>query len=215
MTSALVAVLFASAASAGASHGFSSTTNNNAGDVGIGEAQLSVELKNTAGQVEFLYKNTGPDAAVITQIYWFDTIDLLSSFDSWSPTTPSGPDHGVDYGSPANIDQDSGKLPGYGGKNIADFALRPDNPQPKNGVGPGEDLSVFFNFTGDYLDLLEAIDTGELVTGIHVQSFKSGGSESFVTNKPPKPPTGVPSPTAAFAGLGLMGLLVSRRRRPD
>jgi len=37
----------------------------------------------------------------------------------------------------------------------------------------------------------------------HASLFTAGGT----------PPTGVPSPTAALAGLGLMGLLVSRRRR--
>ncbi len=214
MTSLAVAGLMASAASAGATYGFTHIVEDGDGptqlaDGAIGVSQLSLELKDTAGSAEFLFKNSGPDAAVVTQIYWFDVNDQLTSLDSW--TSASG---GPDYGAPPNSDEDKGKLPGYGGKNISDFDLKPDPSPSKNGIDIGEDLSVFFSYTGTYLEILEAIDSGDIVVGVHVQAYKSGGSESFVTGPPPKdPPTGVPSPTAALAGMGLMGLLVSRRRR--
>ena len=79
-------------------------------------------------------------------------------------------------------------------------------------MGTGEDVAVFFSFAGSYTALLEAMDSGDIKVGIHAQAFASGGSESFVST-PHTPPTGVPSPTAALAGMGLLGLIASRRRR--
>ena len=219
ITSFVAAVTFASVASAGATYGFTGITNNNAGDTAIGEAQLSVELIMSSGQVEFLFKNAGPDASSMVQLYWEDKTGVLSSLSNWSTTTPVG----------VNFDGGSAKpghLPGSNPK-IDDFSIQAYSPKGKpkdelvvkgkapNGVGPNEDVSIFFSYTNDYSDVLEAIDNGDLVIGVHVQAFKSGGSESFVTGGTPTPPTGIPSPTAAIAGLGLMSLLVSRRRRRD
>ena len=210
LTSLAAAVAFATTASAGASYGFMNITNNNAGDAAIGEAQFVVDVIDAGlGSVEFLFTNSGPYASSMVQLYWDDTTSVLSSLDSWSTTTPGGVDYSGGSANPSNLP--GGNPIGFS----ADFSIEPKNQGGKstNGVGVNEDVSIFFS--GTYLDIVEAIDNGELVVGLHAQAFRSGGSESFVTGGTPDPPTttGVPSPTAGLAGLGLLGLMVSRRRR--
>ena len=91
-TTFVAAVACTSIASAGASYGFSSITNNNAGDAAIGEAQFCVELiqgdKNT---VQFYFTNTGPDPVSMVQLYWEDKNNVLSNLFNWSTTTPIAP----------------------------------------------------------------------------------------------------------------------------
>lgn len=208
ITSFVAAVAFTSAASAGATYGFTGITNNNAGDTAIGEAQFSVELIDNAGLVEFLFKNAGPEASSMVQLYWEDSTGVLSALSNWSTTTPGGVDYtGLNAANP-------GHLPGASPTDFQDFSVQPTTQGGKvnNGVGPSEDVSIFFSYATNYSDVLEAIDNGDLIIGLHAQAFKSGGSEAFITGGTP---TGVPSPTAALAGIALMGVLVSRRRRRD
>lgn len=205
LTATLTALTFAATASAGATYGFTNITGNNAGDAAIGEAQFSVMVNDAgAGSVEFLFANSGPQASSMVQLYWDDATNVLSSLDSWSTTTPAGVDYtGLNAASP-------GHLPGAPPTDFTDFNVQPKNQGGKvnNGVGPSEDVSIFFS--GTYLSIIEALDNGDLVIGTHAQGFRSGGSESFVTGGTP---TGIPSPTAALAGLGLLGLIAARRRR--
>jgi MYXO-CTERM domain-containing protein len=207
----------ASAASAGATYGFSNITGNNLGDAAIGEAQFCVEVIESKKDsvVEFYFTNTGPDAASLVQLYWEDSSNVLNSLLGWETSTPSKatPNYGVDF---SGGSASPGHLPGSNPK-INDYSIQAKNQggKSKNGVGAGEDVSVYFSFFGDYTSLLEAMDNGDLVVGTHAQAYKSGGSESFVSVPKGTPPTGVPSPTAALAGMVLMGVLVSRRRRRD
>lgn len=216
LASLVAAVALTGSAFAGATYGFTGITNNNPGDVAIGEAQFSVELIEKASNVvEFYFTNAGPAATSMVQLYWEDHAGVLSSLNSWSTTTPKpAPDpYGVDFGGGS---ASPGHLPGSN-PFINDYSIQAANAggKSKNGVGIGENVSIFFSFLGSYADLLEAMNTGELVVGVHAQAFTSGGSESFVTGPKdtPPPPTGVPSPTAALAGVALMGLLASRRGR--
>ncbi|MFK7790926.1 MAG: hypothetical protein AB8C95_15720 [Phycisphaeraceae bacterium] len=222
ITSFVAAVAFTSAASAGASYGFVNITGNNAGDAAIGEAQFCVELierkggqEQQGGLVEFLFTNTGSDDASLVQIYWEDSNDLLSSIAGWDTTTPytPAPNYGVEFGGGS---ASPGHLPGSNPK-INDFSIQAENKggKSKNGVGAGENVSVYFSYSGSYIALLEAMDSGDLIVGTHAQAFASGGSESFISGPKGTPPTGVPSPTAALAGVGLLGLLAARRRRRD
>lgn len=206
ITSFVAAVAFASAASAGATFGFTNITGNNAGDAAIGEAQFSVTvIEESAGFVQFKFMNSGPEDSSLVQLYWEDTTNLLSSITGWS-TTSSGVDFSGGSAKP-------GHLPGSSPK-INDFSIQAASKggKSKNGVGAGEDVTVRFTSDVDnyYSKVVEAIESGELIIGTHAQAFVSGGSESFITGTPH---TAVPSPTAALAGLGLLGLIAARRRR--
>jgi hypothetical protein len=203
ITSFVAAITFSASAFAGATYGFTSITNNNPGDAAIGEAQFSLEVIDGGGLVEFKFGNSGPDAVVMTNLYWDDDTNVLTSLDSYSPVTA-----GVDYSGGSAT---PGHLPGAAPSDFQDFSIQPKNPKPQKGLSPGENVSIFFTATASYLDVIEAMNAGDLTVGVRAQSFRSGGSEGFVTKG--TPPTGVPSPSAALAGLGLMGLLVSRRGR--
>jgi len=213
ITTSLAVALITTSASAGATYGFTHLYEAGDGpsqlaDGAIGEAQFSVEvIEESAGFVRFKFTNSGPDDSSMVQLYWEDTTNVLSSLQNWSTSTPSGVDFSGGSASP-------GHLPGSSPK-IDDFSIQPKSQggKSKNGVGPNEDVTVRFLYSNSYFDVLEAMDNGDLLVGVHAQSFAGGGSESFVTTGTPEPPTGIPSPSAALAGAALMGLLVNRRRR--
>lgn len=210
----VVAGALAASTFAGETYYFGAVTNNNAVDVAIGEGQFSVEVKDAGpGSVEFLFMNAGPDAASMVQLYWDDAGGVLSSLTGWSTTTPtkSTPNYGADFsGGSAN----PGHLPGASPSDFTDFSIQAQSQKgkSKNGVGAGENVSVAFGYSGSYQGILDAMDSGDLSVGIHAQAFASGGSESFRTEGTP-PITGIPTPTAAFAGMAMMGLASMRRRR--
>jgi len=187
---------------AGVTYNFDAITSNGAGSVIIAEAQLAVEVIDNGGTVEFLFTNTGSEACVISEIYWDDNAGFSLVYDSMSTTTPAG----VAFHTGSN----PANLPA--GNTVAfdsNFSVEADNPEPKWGIGPSEDLSVYFTYTGSYADLIAAMDSGELRVGIHVKSFENGQSESLITTTT----TGVPTPTAALAGLAMLGAAGLRRRR--
>lgn len=212
------AALLACAASAGNSFGFASITNNKAANAATGAAQFSVALKDAGpGSVAFLFTNTGPNPSSMVQLYWddFSSALVLTSLDAWSTTTPSKstPNFGVNYSGSTAVpfDLPAGKANGF----FPDYSIQPTSKggKTKNGVGTGEDVSVFFSHSGSYQDVVDAINKGKLKVGIHAQSFKGGGSESFVSVPNPTPPTGIPTPTAALAGIAMLGVAGLRRRR--
>jgi hypothetical protein len=85
-----------------------------------------------------------------------------------------------------------------------------------NGVNAiGESLGILFDLVNgqDYDGVLAALDDGSLRIGLHVGSFTSGGSESFV-NDPPVPPSEIPEPASyVLVGGGLLVLFSRLRRR--
>jgi hypothetical protein len=182
--------------------GFTCLTNNLAVDCAIGESQLSVQVTEPAvGSVQFTFQNVGPEAAVISEIY-FDYGSLLSL-----SNVVDGP--GVDFepgASPPNLP---------GGQNaISPFEVTEGfqavPAPPKNGVGPSEWVVIEFDLLGGQTinDVIAELTTGELRIGVHVIAFATGGSESFIN--PPIPEPG----TALLLGGGLVILfLVPRHRR--
>ena len=78
-----------------------------------------------------------------------------------------------------------------------------------HGVQPGE--SAAFIFTGNYNDMIAALDSGSLSFGIHVQGI-GNKSDSFVV-VPHEPPPGIPLPAGGFLLFSaLAGLGVARKR---
>ena len=73
-------------------------------------------------------------------------------------------------------------------------------------MNPGETLGLVFALLGgsDFDDVLNALAGGQLLIGIHVQAFASGGSESFINVAP------IPVPAAFLlygSGLALVGFV--------
>jgi hypothetical protein len=183
--------------------GFDCLTNNLGSDCAIGEAQLTVDVVDEGGGlVLFHFKNAGPEASAISEVY-FDDGSLLAL-----SSVIDGP--GVDFEPDANPPD----LPG--GQNavppfeVTEGFLAQSVPSPvMNGVGPSEWVKIQFTLQGGqtYADVIDELTTGELRIGIHVIGFQSGGSESFIN--PPIPEPG----TALLLGGGLAALGLRRPRR--
>jgi hypothetical protein len=196
-------------AEAGTVYNFTQITTNG-GAAGVG-AQLSVEVEAAgANQVDFIFRNSGPLASSITDVY-FDDGTLLGI----AAVMNGGP--GVSFSQGAS----PGNLPGG---NAVDFnttsGFNADSNPPVQpmGVNPGEMVTIRFNLiNGQGLaDTIAALELalanpgqdvlGGLRIGIHVQGYSNGQSESFVTGGPV-----IPLPSAA--AMGAVGLLVVARRR--
>ena len=192
-----------------------SVTNNNAGDVAIGQNQLSVDVMDlgfnaatNANQVSFKFSNDGPEDSSIVQIY-FDDGSLLGLSSLIDADDGIGGDPGVDF-SPGASPPD---LPGGQNANppfqvTAGFLTDADNQGGKqiNGVNPGEMLTVIFDLQGtqDFADVIDELSTGDLRIGIHVQGYASGGSESFINDPDPIPEPSQYALLAAGVGLAIL-----------
>lgn len=177
---------------------FYGITNNNPLDVAIGEAQLFVDVTDVGnGQVQFEFKNEGPDASSIACVYFDDRAGVLHDISSIINDT------GVSFsagGSPENLP--GGNDVGF----VANFWATADPPPAHNGVDPGELLGIVFDLQAGAMfgDVIAQISGGALRIGIHVIDFASGGSESFM----------VPVPGAfllGVLGLGYAGMKLRRR----
>jgi PEP-CTERM motif len=201
----LVLCLTAATPAFGASVGFGCITNSSAGDCSIGETQLQLDITDEGpGQVRFTFSNSGPQQSVISEVYFDDGVLLgIASIVNGA---------GVVFQQDANPPN----LPG--GNNVsppfevtAGF-LAESVPSPSmNGVGPGEYVAIIFNLQGaaTFNDVLTQLSDGTVRAGIHVISFASGGSESFVNNPVPEPSASL----LLLAGLGGVALRRSHRAR--
>lgn len=165
-------------------------TNNGAASTAAGEDQFSVEVHDASPTaVKFLVRNAGPIASSISGLYFDDALGLLNfstyliggssgvSFNSGGspPVLPGG------NGAPYNFD--------------VDFYMTANNPKPKNGVNPGESVSLTANYNAgnDYATLLAAIYQKDFRIGVRAQSFANGNSEGFLVKPPKKPPVDPPT----------------------
>ena len=192
------------------SYGFSAITNNNAGAVADGNANLLVEVIDVgSSQVQFKFTNNS--SSTLTDVY-FDNGPLLSM----TSITSSGGVSFSEGAAPPILPGGSSISPSFDAAFSAD-----SNPSVShNGVTSGEWLAITFSLlSGEtYASTLTALSlpgggggTGDLRIGVHVQSFAAGGgSESFINV-----PTPIPEPShyaMMLAGLGLVGLMVRRQR---
>jgi hypothetical protein len=204
LTAALFGSLLLLAAPASAlTLGFYCLTGNLGGDCTIGEAQLTVNVNDIGpGLVEFHFKNAGPLASAISEVY-FDDGSLLAL-----SAVIDGP--GVDFepdATPPNLPGGNTAIPPFV---VTAGFLAESVPAPSmNGVGPSEWVRIQFTLQGGqtYADVIDDLTDGSLRIGIHVIAFQSGGSESFINNPVPEPGTGL------LVGLGLTGLAAWRRNR--
>jgi hypothetical protein len=180
--------------------GFYNITHNNLADAAIGEAQLLVDVsEELADQVLFTFRNTGPEACAISEVY-FDDGMLLGIAD----IIDSPPDVVFVQGaSPPELPGANSIDPSF--ETTLDFLAESVPPPPQKGVNPGEQLGIIFDLQPGqtYQHVINELNGGGLRIGLHAIGFDSGGSESFVS---------VPEPaTIALLGLGALASFCTRR----
>jgi len=194
MKTALLAIaalllMIAVPAQADTTLGFYNITHNNAGSAAIGEAQLFVDVEAASGgRVLFRFRNTGPAASSITDVY-FDNGPFGTGSLSWMVVIDDSLS-GVEFdqwASPSNLPGANQATPSF--QTTWGFSADSDSPVQSNGVNPGEWLGIYFSLRSgkDFDDVLDELASGALRIGIHVQGFAGGWSESFV-NTPYEPP---------------------------
>jgi hypothetical protein len=176
---AVVMVAFFATSSWAYTYGFTNITANSTDNAATGETQLFMDITD-AGNNQAIFKfwnSTDPgDASSITQIYFDDDTEGGTILDA----EIAGSSDGVAY-----YEVDSGNLPGGNALDPrfrVDFGFEPDAPTAPNGINPGEYLSLLFDISGTFDDLIAAIENNEVRVGFHVQAFADGGSEAFVNN---------------------------------
>ncbi|MBC8481834.1 MAG: hypothetical protein H8D47_04130 [Planctomycetes bacterium] len=175
----------------------------------IGENQLFVDVnEGGTNQVLFTFRNTGPQASSIADIYFDD--GALASFAFLDNSDP-----GVAFAQFAS----PGNLPG--GNNLAvpfaaTYSFDSDPPVQPKGINPGESLGITFNLLAgnDLQDVVDDLDDGTLRIGLHVQGFASEGSEAFVNNGRDGNGSGVvPAPGAILLGsIGIFFIGLIKRK---
>lgn len=196
------------------SFGFSCVTDPQSDCGGI-EDQFLVDVTSVGGgtQVQFHFTNNVGTASSITDIY-FDENDPPTFLAA--PMTLSG-SAGVDFSQGAS----PGNLPG-GGTFDAVFSADSTPPSAPNGInGATEWLNITFNLGANqtFATVINALSTGALRLGLHVQAIgPTGTSSSWINdgnggpNPPPPPPAPIPEPaTMLMLGSGLAGLAAKVR----
>jgi hypothetical protein len=182
---------------------FDCLTSNSAVDCAIGESQLSVEVSDLGDDtIRFHFRNSGPEASVISEIY-FDDGSLLEL-----ATITNGP--GVEFVRDANPPN----LPGGALANppfqVTEGFLAEASPSPaQNGVGSGQWVRIDFSLQDDktLADVIADLSSGELRIGVRVIAFDSDGGESFINA-----PASVPEPATLLLLSGGLFALVARQR---
>jgi hypothetical protein len=202
---AAVMLLFTANAASAAVFQFGCITNNLAGDCTIAETAFQVEVTDAgAGFVDFTFTRSGPDQANLSEVYFDDgTLLGISTITSSSGVVFTG-------GSASPPDLPGGDMIGF--EVSAGFLAEANNPAPKKGVNDNADwLTITFALINGktFADTIAAMGN-DLLIGIHVTAFASGGSESLVS---PPPGTVIPVPAAVWLFGSALGLLGWVRRR--
>lgn len=199
-----VCALVASSGTAFAdTYSFLPLTNNSAASTLAGLGQLFVDVNPAgAGQIAFTFRNVGPAACSITDIYFDDGAYVSGIFSiSSMPGVSFSPN-----ASPPNVPGGNNASPAF--STTVGLSADSNPPAQPNGVNPGESVVLTLNLQPGktFADVIAAMNMpgDNFRVAIHVQGFANGQSESFIHN--------VPTP-GALALMGMGGLLAARRRR--
>lgn len=207
LTCFVMFILLCAIVSAGPMFSFVRITNDSAANEGIGEAQFSAELLElSSDEVQFVFRNSGPVACSITDVYFDGGLPVTSSLQSISSIEDSS---GVSFSAgatPHNLS--AGNAIDF--ETTAGLSLDSNPPVQPNGVNPGEYLTVGL-LASSYADVLNDLNSGALRIGLRVQGFADGSSESYVNGV-----SIIPAPASvalAAIGVGLVKVLRNRRLR--
>jgi MYXO-CTERM domain-containing protein len=162
---------------------------------------IAVELIDQGSSADLVFHNRSTISAVITDLYIEDT---AISAQLGTPTF-AGVTGNVSFHLFATPASPAAIGPAFGGAWAGTyFSAGADMPEPNNGIGAGETLTLNVPLGGvAFGDLVSALrDPQQLRIATKVQSLPGGASIWQVT----------PAPGAA-ALLGLGGLIATRRRR--
>jgi hypothetical protein len=183
---------------------FTRVTTDSAENGATGEAQISVDVTESASGVLFTFTNTGPNPSSITDVYFENgPLDVLSSVVNGT---------GVLFAPHAS----PGDLPG--GTDLTPiFDVSPNSSADSdpsvvpNGVNPGETLGIEYTLDAgaSLQDVLDGLGNGTLRVGAFVQGFADGGSEAFITSAGAAPEPA----TLALLGSALACAALLRARR--
>ncbi len=171
-----------------ATYEFKRITANNATDIA---GQLSVEVSHSdSNLVLFTFHNNGPNLSSIADIY-FDTgtaIGLLDEIVNITSEDDVKFKNGVTHAT-----LPGGNIVGF----TSDLSATADKSPIKNGVNPGESVTLHLSTVWDFDDVINALYNGNLRIGLHVQSIApDGNSDSFIN---------VPTPaTVLLMGMGTL-----------
>ena len=195
------------------------------GGIALTRTGDAVNFTVGANQAYFLFRNTGPAAWSITDIYFDDATGSAASLGSISALIDNDSylsfngqrlygHSGVDFtrgASPANLPQGDTLNPPF--ETTAGLSADSDSPVVANGIEPDEWLGVVVDLIEgrDLADARTALEAGLLRIGIQAQAVGPVTQrDSFVSR-----PTGVPdaSATAALLGVAMLGWDGLRRKR--
>ncbi len=201
-----------------ASFDFRCISTGVAGACAVGQSQFAVDVTDVfsgalAGQVLFTFRNIGPAASSITDLYFDD--GTLLGIAAVRNSTGTNFSQGA---SPGNLPGGQSMTPQF--QTTAGFSADSNSPTQPNGANPGEQVAVVFNtINGTTLFDVVAALNGQTIDqngapalriGLHAQGFANDASASFVSNTA----TVVPLPATAWLLLcGLGPMLACLRRK--
>ena len=169
------------------------------------QSSFTFDVLNQGSSVIFKIHNSGNSTApsmFIRQVF-FDDNGYLSSLQS------------VNFGNGGVVDFDGGasnaQLPQGGNNFTTNYAFsRVGGAGNANGIQAGDTLGV--RFTGNYNNVIFALNSGALRLGIHVQGLPGGASDSYISSNTqdiPEPLTML----AAGAAVGFGTVFKKQRER--
>lgn len=193
--------------------GFSVLENNSPIDL---SGQLVVDVLDAgAGLVSFRFDNLGPLASSITGIY-FDGDGVIAP-----PLTIADQSLGVSFtagsASPGDLPGGNNASPPFDTTAglLADSDSGPPGTQT-NGINPGEWLVLLATAVSGFDSIINALISGDLRIGLHVQGLLDGESETYINT----PPNLIPLPAglllflSGLAGIGFLGRYRAKRNEP-
>ena len=179
---------------------------------GLGETRLFVDVVDIGGgQVQFDFRNVGPEQMVIKEVYFDDGSILALASVVNGPGTFFVQDE-ITPTSPGDLPAGNNLNPAF--ETTGFFSAdAPNSGLGGDGVDPGEQVGIVFSLKDaqTYSDVLSDLDDGlTLRIGIHVGAFADDDSQTFVNNGR----TTIPAPGAILLGsIGMCSVGWLRKRK--